>query len=319
VEAASFAADETGRLIALEATRLVGTPPERRFDRIVHLAMRLTTAPIGAFSLIEEIRVFFKSRLGEDAAGVSLGAPHRDFWFCSHVVGVGHPLVIADARADVRLSRLAVVTSEPGLRAYCGAPVREPGGHHVGVLGVFDVKPREFTAAEQRALVALAHLLEAELSALPHATTDALTGVVNARAFARIGDRLLEFSDARGEPSVVVRFDVAGIGAINQTFGFEEGDRALVDAARIIGETVRGSDLVGRIGPDEFGVVLVGADADAARLVLRRFEAAVKVYNASAGRPFTLAFHIAHAGHRTGGGADLSALLTVAAMSAELG
>lgn len=280
--------------------------------------MRLASARIGVFTLVEEITVFFKSHLGEHAAGVSLGRPHRDFWFCSHVVATGEPVTVADARLDDRFSRLAIVTSEPGIRAYCGVPVRGPGGQNVGVLGVFDVEPREFTSAEQRALVALAHLIEAELSALPHPNTDALTGMLNSRAFHRIGNRLLEFGDARDEPSAIARIDVAGLGAINQELGFDEGDRVLVDTARLIASAVRGSDLVGRIGPDEFGVLLLGADEADANVVLGRFDAVVRAHNEQSGRPHPLAFRICRAQHRPGAGPDLAALLMVAALSADL-
>ncbi|MGO9557996.1 MAG: hypothetical protein ACLPYW_02760, partial [Acidimicrobiales bacterium] len=72
---APFAADETGRLIALQDLELLDTPPERRFDRVVQLAARFTASPIAILSLVDESRVFLKSISGASAVGVTLAPP----------------------------------------------------------------------------------------------------------------------------------------------------------------------------------------------------------------------------------------------------
>lgn len=319
MESAPFAPDETGRLLALKNLGLLDTAPERRLDRVVQLATRLAAAPIGILSLVDERRVFFKSAAGTAAAGIDLGQPFRDYWFCSYVVATGERVVVGDAAVDDRFSRLPLVTAEPGLRAYAGVPVRATNGAHVGALAVLDVAPRRFRDAELKALGELARLVEAEFSALPHSTTDALTGAVNARTFARIGDRVLEFGDDRGEPSMVLHFDIAGIGQINREHGFDEGDRALRDAAGLVAGALRGSDLVGRVGPDEFGAVLLGADPGMAKIAIDRLRDALRVHNETAGRRYQLSFHIGESVHHVGDGADLAALLTAAAFMGDLG
>ncbi|MGH9299942.1 MAG: GGDEF domain-containing protein, partial [Acidimicrobiales bacterium] len=92
--AARFAPDETGRLHALKGLGLLDTPPERRFDRIVQLGRRLTACPIGVVSFVDERRVFFKSACGLSQAGVDLGRPFRDYWFCYHVVTNGDVVTV---------------------------------------------------------------------------------------------------------------------------------------------------------------------------------------------------------------------------------
>jgi diguanylate cyclase (GGDEF)-like protein len=312
VEAAPFAPDETGRLFALQELRLLDAAPEARFDRVVQLAARLSGAPIGIMSVVAEQRVFFKSAYGTKQAGVQLGQPARDYWFCSHVVASGGAIVVANAREDDRFDGLEAVTSDPGLVAYAGVPVHAPGGEIIGALAVFDTQVREFPEAEVSALDDLAKLIEAELSPLPYVTTDALTGAMNARSFDRIGNRMLEFGDRRGRASVMLRADVAGLGMINRNFGFDVGDRVLVEAAQLLERTVRGSDLLGRIGSGEFGILLIGADAHAARLVIDRIVVQTLEFNRTSGKPYTLAFHIGGAVHLPGEAAEVASLLLTA-------
>ncbi len=315
---APFAADETGRLIAVRDLGLLDTPPERRFDRVVQLAARLTASPIGLLSLVDETRVFFKSVCGAAAAGIKLTPPHRVYWFCSHVVASGVPVVVRDAREDERFDRLGLVLGSPGVVAYAGVPVRGPRGEHVGALSVFDVEPRSYSEEEVNALLELAKLVEAELSSLPHSAIDTLTGALNARTFVRLGNRLLELAESRGQSSAVLRLDVNGTSGINAEFGFEEGDRALVDTAHLLGATVRGSDLVGRVGADEFAVLLLGADTAAANVVIERLRASAGTHNQTAGRRYQLTFQAGVSEYVVGTGSDLTTHLVTAAMVADL-
>jgi diguanylate cyclase (GGDEF)-like protein len=313
VAAAPFASDETGRLFALHELRLLDTAPEARFDRVVQLAARLSAAPIGIMSVVDERRVFMKSAYGTRQTGIQLGQPFRDYWFCSHIVASGKPLVVPNAREDARFRSILLVTAEPGLASYAGVPVRAPGGEIVGALAVFGTAERDFPESEVSALADLAKLIEAELSPLPYVTTDALTGAMNARSFERVGNRMLEFGDRRSRSSVMLRADVNGLGQINRTHGFDFGDRVLKEAAELIGRTVRGSDLVGRIESDEFGILLVGADAGAARLVIDRIVVQALDHNRTSGHPETLAFHLGGAVHAPGEDADVAGLLVTAA------
>jgi diguanylate cyclase (GGDEF)-like protein len=92
------------------------------------------------------------------------------------------------------------------------------------------------------------------------ADRDPLTPVLNRRAFARELGRIRTFSQRYGSPASMVYFDLDGFKSVNDRFGHAAGDAALrAVAQRLIGN-IRDSDIVGRMGGDEFGVILVQAD-----------------------------------------------------------
>ena len=97
------------------------------------------------------------------------------------------------------------------------------------------------------------------------ADQDSLTPVANRRAFIRELSRITSFGERYGATSSVIYFDLNGLKEINDTYGHAAGDAAIVKVADILLEHVRESDLVGRLGGDEFGVLLSQADEGAAR------------------------------------------------------
>jgi diguanylate cyclase (GGDEF)-like protein len=88
------------------------------------------------------------------------------------------------------------------------------------------------------------------------ADEDALAPIANRRAFIRELSRMIAFTRRYGPPSSVIYFDVDGLKLINDTHGHPAGDAALRHIAAILCKNVRSSDVVGRLGGDEFGVVL---------------------------------------------------------------
>lgn len=95
------------------------------------------------------------------------------------------------------------------------------------------------------------------------ADQDTLVPVANRRAFVREMSRVMSFSERYGAASSLIFLDVNGLKQINDTFGHAAGDAALFRVATTLAENVRGSDLVGRLGGDEFGILLVQADEKA--------------------------------------------------------
>jgi diguanylate cyclase (GGDEF)-like protein len=96
------------------------------------------------------------------------------------------------------------------------------------------------------------------------ADEDALTPIANRRAFVRELTRMIAFSRRYGVPSSVVYFDVNGMKQINDTHGHPAGDAALRHVAKVLLENTRSSDIVGRLGGDEFGVILAHTNQDQA-------------------------------------------------------
>jgi diguanylate cyclase (GGDEF)-like protein len=89
---------------------------------------------------------------------------------------------------------------------------------------------------------------------------DPLMPVVNRRAFVRELSRMMAYAQRYGAPSSIVYFDVDGLKRINDQHGHAAGDAALVAVAQVLVENVRASDVVGRLGGDEMGVLLVQTD-----------------------------------------------------------
>lgn len=100
---------------------------------------------------------------------------------------------------------------------------------------------------EARARIALLERLADE---------DSLTPIANRRAFVRELSRMIAFSRRYDVPASVIYFDVNGMKQINDTHGHPAGDSALRHVAQILCKNVRESDIVGRLGGDEFGVIL---------------------------------------------------------------
>lgn len=96
------------------------------------------------------------------------------------------------------------------------------------------------------------------------ADQDGLTPLLNRRAFLRELRRVLTFAQRYGGPASLIYFDLDGFKSVNDRFGHAVGDSVLRTVAERLSEHVRDSDILGRIGGDEFGVILVQADVSTA-------------------------------------------------------
>ncbi|SMF32422.1 diguanylate cyclase (GGDEF) domain-containing protein [Tistlia consotensis] len=92
---------------------------------------------------------------------------------------------------------------------------------------------------------------------------DPLVPVVNRRAFVRELSRFMAYSERYGVPGSVLYFDVNGMKQINDSYGHSVGDAVLKHVAEVLLRNLRSSDVVGRLGGDEFGVILMQANAEA--------------------------------------------------------
>jgi diguanylate cyclase (GGDEF)-like protein len=113
------------------------------------------------------------------------------------------------------------------------------------------------------------------------ADEDSLAPIANRRAFVRELSRMIAFTRRYGPPSSVIYFDVNGMKQINDTHGHPAGDAALRHIAELLCKNVRESDVVGRLGGDEFGVILAQTSQEQA---MAKAEALAQVIAAT---PFT--------------------------------
>lgn len=122
-------------------------------------------------------------------------------------------------------------------------------------------------------------------------TSDELTGLKNRRAFLETAVPQLNVARRMGHRLTLLFIDLDRMKEINDELGHLQGDRALIDTAGVLRGTFRESDLMGRVGGDEFCVLLVGTSEDT-DVSTRRLQEAVDEHNQRAQRPFQLALSI---------------------------
>ena len=131
---------EADRLEALRAYQVLDTAPEQAFDDIVALASLICGTPIALVSLVDEDRQWFKARIGMEE-----GETSRDIAFCAHAVLGSETMVVPDATLDPRFADSPLVTTNPRIRFYAGAPLTTADGHAIGSMCVMDREPRQLT------------------------------------------------------------------------------------------------------------------------------------------------------------------------------
>lgn len=136
---------------------------------------------------------------------------------------------------------------------------------------VFGIPPEQMTERVQHAIMSLMQEVEslrAELDKTSRrlremedvADTDSLLPIPNRRAFVRELNRMISFAERYGTPSTLMFIDLNDMKEINDKYGHETGDKALFHVARLLADNVRTTDVIGRLGGDEFGVILAQAD-----------------------------------------------------------
>ncbi|WP_458097824.1 GAF domain-containing protein [Roseomonas sp. WA12] len=133
------------------------TQPEPAFDGLVYEAAEICSAPIAALSLLGSRRQWLKARIGVDRTETPIEQA-----VCLLASGSGKLLVIPDLANDPRTAENPLVTGEPRLRFYAGAPLELPGGLHVGSLCVADTvaRPYGLNRTQEKRLLWLAHCAE---------------------------------------------------------------------------------------------------------------------------------------------------------------
>jgi two-component system cell cycle response regulator len=124
---------------------------------------------------------------------------------------------------------------------------------------------------------------------------DDLTGLNNRRGFFALAEQQMKLAKRQRRAFLVMLADLDDMKRINDTLGHEKGDSALKDTAAILKKTFRGSDVIGRIGGDEFAVSIVEDEKSGEDVVTSRLQKSLDKYNNAEIRPFMLSLSIGFA------------------------
>lgn len=154
----SLPSNETDRLSALQRYDILDTSPEQAFDDLARLAAQICQTPIALISLVDADRQWFKSKVG-----LTVSETSRDVAFCAHAILERDLLIVPDTCQDDRFANNPLVTGNPKIRFYAGAPLLTSDGFALGTLCAIDRVPRELSPQQQEALEILAHQVVMQL------------------------------------------------------------------------------------------------------------------------------------------------------------
>jgi diguanylate cyclase (GGDEF)-like protein len=223
---------------------------------------------------IESARLSIERRRSLDSA--------RDFFFAIALLGL--PLGVLASMLVVlffvqHLAGRIVRTEEIARMIEEGMPIREPStsDDELGRL--------------ERVLVQTGRRvgeLQGELRRM--GTIDALTRLMNRRGFLPTAEHQLKVALRTHTPIALMFLDLDGLKLVNDSLGHSAGDGMITEGAFVLRETFRASDLIARMGGDEFCVLFAAETYHSAKIALARLKNAVDDANAQEGRPFVLSF-----------------------------
>ncbi|QYK40112.1 MAG: sensor domain-containing diguanylate cyclase [Paracoccaceae bacterium] len=262
--------DERGRLAALRRYEILDSGDEQDFDEIVALVHRIFGVPIAAITLIDEDRMWIKASVGLEVREV----PRRDA-LCDFTIRSNETLVSGDAAQDPRFCMNPFVTGTTAVRSYMGVPLTTPDGYNVGALCVMGQEARSFGRAEREMLESFARIVVTQFELRQLARSDALTGALSRVAFESLLADAVAAARTAGRRATLALIDIDHFKSINDAFGHPVGDLVLTRLARAVRAALRGSDGFGRLGGEEFGILMPDTDIVQAQRIAERVRAAI--------------------------------------------
>jgi diguanylate cyclase (GGDEF)-like protein len=262
--------DDDARIAALRRLDVLDTAIEEPFEKIVTLVRTVLAVPIATVTLVDRDRQWFKASRGLDQQETP-----RSISFCTHTIQQREPLIIEDAHLDPRFAASPLVVGPPHIRSYAGIPLRTPEGYNVGALCAMDTRTRKFSPADVAILTNFANIVCDELELRTIAQVDHLTGALTRRGFVEQAEREISRFQRYDRPSSLLMLDVDHFKSVNDTYGHGTGDHVLQQITKIAGTMLRPSDVFGRIGGEEFAMLLPETGGNEAVTVAERVRVAI--------------------------------------------
>jgi diguanylate cyclase (GGDEF)-like protein/PAS domain S-box-containing protein len=175
------------------------------------------------------------------------------------------------------------------IRAFDGKFIKKDGTKGFNQVSVYLIKNKEGKPVGFRGLSRdITERKEAEEALKTLSLKDDLTGLFNRRGFFTVAEQSLKTAKRMGTEMMLFFGDLDNLKGINDTFGHNEGDQALVDTSQILKETFRESDIIARIGGDEFVILAMNSFETLAEKLINRFEQVLKNHPLQTKRPYTL-------------------------------
>ena len=155
------------------------------------------------------------------------------------------------------------------------------GAHPIKKVVELETKLTEHIRLEKK-------LIERKKALERASVEDELTGLYNRRGFMTLVEQQLKIGRRSGKQSFLIFSDLDRLKPINDTFGHQAGDQALVDTARVLKKTFRDSDIVARVGGDEFAVAVVDCKKEGIEMMTNRLKKNIAEYNQDHPAPYSL-------------------------------
>jgi diguanylate cyclase (GGDEF)-like protein len=247
--------NETERQRDLDSFNILDTEPDEDFDRITRIASQMLGMPIALVSLVDHERQWFLSRVGLDATETA-----REVAFCAHTICSSQLMVVGDASADIRFRDNPLVTGDPHIRFYAGAPLRTRAGHALGTLCVIGSEPRELGLTERRLLEELAGMVIHTLESRRDRYLCPLTGFQNRLPFFEAGQREFQRAQLIGESLALVLIGLDDFASSREQLSGGQLNHLLKDIAFAISSELGPNDMPARVASWEFAILLAGRD-----------------------------------------------------------
>lgn len=215
--------------------------------------------------------------------------------YCAHAHISSTPFVVKDVQKDGYVSDAEIAAGCHDIVFFAGAPLRDPHGKRLGTLCLLDTVKRDFSSEDLKVLESFAHLVsqdiclrsagryavrdlisaEQERYALYDlAMSDPLTKALNRRAFFKLSEREVGRANRYGTNLATMMVDIDHFKRVNDTYGHAVGDEVLERLVRVFTDGTRDEDIVGRLGGEEFAILLPETDIQRALTVADRLRQA---------------------------------------------
>lgn len=202
--------------------------------------------------------------------------------YCESVINDDNPILIPNALLDEKWVNAPEI--EMGLINYLGFPLRWPNGDAFGTICILNTEAVSYSEKQQQLMLQIKNIVESNLELLEKnqqlevlsnnlqylANTDDLTGIWNRRAFIHESNKELQRTRRSNHNTCLLMMDIDDFKVINDAFGHEVGDEVLKLFSHSIQAAKRPYDVFGRIGGEEFAVLLPETTLKQAMLLAER-------------------------------------------------